>query len=968
MGLKLFLFNLKDNFNLEALRTITIKPFSKRNKMKQLSIISVVMLCSFSNYILAQQSIQVPDDYATIQEALDAAETETIILVGPGIYYENLIWPDDVNGIELIAMEGKNRTVIDGGGLDRVITVEGSLGFNFLTYLKGGIEGFTIRNGFAPQGAGLIVRKANMRLFNLRFYNNRSEGSEGAGAFIEQFAGVIEDCDFENNTIFSSTLGHGAGLYMNVRGNTVIKNCHFKNNLINSLGSGEGGGLYLGRSGTIIPLIDVINCSFIENSMTASSTEGAGLATQDFQNYILNIENSIFARNKCLSTSNSEGGALNTSAGDLNIRKCIFRENQALQGAAIDLNGTVSENRTGIIENTIFSRNINSENSESGVINVKGYDNLSLRLNNCIMDHSIGNSMYLEHFTVAHKIELFLNHCTFAYNQGKITSNDISEIECTASNSIFWENEENEFGGWSNWNDKIFQNCCADIFPLEDGNFYDDPQFLSQNLLIPLETSPCINAGSADVLDADLSGLSRPMPSNSLPDVGAYEFDQYFAHALVKFYFDENENGVKDADEVYSSFGSFIIGDETYNNFRKEGVFAIVPQGTVELKYNSAWDTRWRTTGEDTFTLLVDSDDFSASIEIGLAAIVEQHDVNSAMTGEAFRCGEEVDFTICVQNQGTEIADGRVWLHLDQRIEEYTFDIEPDFIANDHLVYWDFFNLYPGESLKIDFVVTAPLIQTAEEVGELYCFLVEVEVPNNGPSRFPFKTELRCAYDPNDKLVNPYREDNLSLLESDLVYTIRFQNTGNDYARNVVVRDTIDENLDMSSFDLISTSHPDHLKIIIEDERAVKFEFNGIYLLDSLTNEPESHGFIHYRIAPIEGTELNTNITNTAHIYFDFNPPIVTNTTSNIMVDEFPVVAIKSLANLSIQSFPNPTTDVIHMSRKVDQVRVFDTQGKLVFKADDTQRVDLKHLVNGIYFVEFKIGDVKATAKWLVQK
>ena len=53
--------------------------------------------------------------------------------------------------------------------------------------------------------------------------------------------------------------------------------------------------------------------------------------------------------------------------------------------------------------------------------------------------------------------------------------------------------------------------------------------------------------------------------------------------------------------------------------------------------------------------------------------------------------------------------------------------------------------------------------------------------------------------------------------------------------------------------------------------------------MDSLTNEPESHGFVTYEV------EANENfgglIENTAHIIFDSNPAIVTNTTKNTLVD-----------------------------------------------------------------------------------
>jgi len=68
----------------------------------------------------------------------------------------------------------------------------------------------------------------------------------------------------------------------------------------------------------------------------------------------------------------------------------------------------------------------------------------------------------------------------------------------------------------------------------------------------------------------------------------------------------------------------------------------------------------------------------------------------------------------------------------------------------------------------------------------------------------------------------------------------------------------------------------------------VEFSFKNILLPDSTTNEPLSHGFVSYKINPKIGLTENTTIENTASIYFDFNPPIVTNTIQNVMVSELP--------------------------------------------------------------------------------
>jgi hypothetical protein len=79
-----------------------------------------------------EADITVPDDYATIQEALDAAQAGQVVGVAAGTYVENISLKADVSLIGA----GAEVTTIDGGGSDAVWTAEGAR-----------IAGFTITNG-----------------------------------------------------------------------------------------------------------------------------------------------------------------------------------------------------------------------------------------------------------------------------------------------------------------------------------------------------------------------------------------------------------------------------------------------------------------------------------------------------------------------------------------------------------------------------------------------------------------------------------------------------------------------------------------------------------------------------------------------------------------------------------------------------------------------------------------------------
>ena len=175
-------------------------------------------------------------------------------------------------------------------------------------------------------------------------------------------------------------------------------------------------------------------------------------------------------------------------------------------------------------------------------------------------------------------------------------------------------------------------------------------------------------------------------------------------------------------------------------------------------------------------------------------------------------------------------------------------------------------------------------------IGQELNFEAEIQTWEGfGDDKAIYSSELICAYDPNDKQVFPtgYTKDNYTLFGDTLEYMIRFQNTGNDTAFTVVIRDTLDESLDLNSFDFIASSHNCRPQIKL-NERLAEFYFDDIYLPDSFVNEPDSHGFVKFSIVGKENLAEATVIENNAGIFFDFNPPIVTNSVTNTMVSVIP--------------------------------------------------------------------------------
>ena len=134
---------------------------------------------------------------------------------------------------------------------------------------------------------------------------------------------------------------------------------------------------------------------------------------------------------------------------------------------------------------------------------------------------------------------------------------------------------------------------------------------------------------------------------------------------------------------------------------------------------------------------------------------------------------------------------------------------------------------------------------------------------------------------PRNNPIDREGDENLTLMDEDLEYTIRFQNNGNDTAFLVKIIDPLDPNIDPRSIRVINSSHD--VETCIENENLI-FIFEDIYLVDSMTNYDGSQGFVSYRCSTVDGVAENTVVNNTADIIFDSNVPIVTNTTVNTLV------------------------------------------------------------------------------------
>lgn len=273
---------------------------------------------------------------------------------------------------------------------------------------------------------------------------------------------------------------------------------------------------------------------------------------------------------------------------------------------------------------------------------------------------------------------------------------------------------------------------------------------------------------------------------------------------------------------------------------------------------------------------------------------------------------------------------------------------------------------YPGEGLPVLSVEGCPS-DSSFSTGFVSQFAV-----NDNPSYIDVDCSVnQGSYDPNDKQGFPvgYGTAHHIKPDTEIEYTIRFQNTGTDTAFHVAIRDTLSPWLDLTSVEVGASSHPYRWSVM--GTNVLTFDFPNILLPDSNVNQAGSQGFIRFRLHPKANTPLETDIFNRAAIYFDFNEPVITNTTQHRIGLNFVSVSswqpVRTNYEVSIAPHPLQNTSWLTVKNAPEsgdyRLRVYDTMGKMVIEKQSNQASFELHRHNmtpGLYFFEIILDGTPA--------
>jgi parallel beta-helix repeat protein len=251
--------------------------------------------------------INIPIDYSTIQDGINASATGDTVLVQSGYYYENVII--SAKNISVLGFD-KETTIINGSNNGRPITINNvdcpECVFGNFTLLNGNAYG----SGAEDDGGGVYCRFSNLTLFELLILDNRAWDNGGglyiAGGNVNASSIVISG----NQSNCGGGIHTTENAYFNLTDSQIINN--------SSDPTCQGGGVNNGGGLSIYQNVLIAN---------NSGHDGGGVICRDSE---CQLDNVTIAQNQ----SGNNTGGLYSQGADVSLKNVIIFDNE---GAEISL-------------------------------------------------------------------------------------------------------------------------------------------------------------------------------------------------------------------------------------------------------------------------------------------------------------------------------------------------------------------------------------------------------------------------------------------------------------------------------------------------------------------------------------------------------------------------------------------------------------------------------------------------------
>ena len=247
---------------------------------------------------------QVPSEYATIQQAVDAAFYGETVLIAPGSYAQRVSLHD--KKITLRGADGARARLIGDGTAGEIVRISGA-GSTGAT-----LEHLTISSGHGETGCGLLIDHAEISARDCVFSDNDAGGVVNLGSNSNFFG-----CAFTQNGVAIA-----GGGFRNEGGAPTLADCQVVGNTAGTF----GGGVY-SRAGRIT----IVN-SNVSNNATKSGAWGGGIYSDAGE--LLAVDTVIEDN-----ASVDSGGGVFVAGGMAEFSGCKFHGNYSAAGWNVGSSG-----------------------------------------------------------------------------------------------------------------------------------------------------------------------------------------------------------------------------------------------------------------------------------------------------------------------------------------------------------------------------------------------------------------------------------------------------------------------------------------------------------------------------------------------------------------------------------------------------------------------------------------------------
>ena len=428
-----------------------------------------------------------------------------------------------------------------------------------------------------------------------------------------------------------------------------------------------------------------------------------------------------------------------------------------------------------------------------------------------------------------------------------------------------------------------------------------------------------------------------------------------------------------DIDDIPSQFQNFTISNGANTeqiSSNESGVFSFfVNEGTYTITADLENTLYFNVSpAEITVDFPADPNPFEQSFCITANGVRPDLQIEIIPISVA-RPGFEATYKIVYRNKGNQVMSGQIEFSYEESVSDFLNSIPESSSQMDNVLYYDYSNLLPFESGEINITMrtNSPFDNPPINNGDFLNYntkiypLTDDESPAD--NEFSLKQEVVGSMDPNDKTCLQGESVIPEMAGEYVHYLIRFENTGNYPAENIVVKDSIDiEKFDVSTLRALNSSHDFYSRI---KENVVEFIFEDINLP---FDDPNNDGYVLFKIKTNPDLQLGDTFSNDAAIYFDYNFPVITNDYVTTIDEQLGTPDFTF--NDEFILYPNPSKNILNIQKKgtaeITSVEVYNLLGQVVIAIpSEITMVDVSSLNTGSYFLKINSDKGIAYSKFI---